>query len=248
MVSIVILAKNQLMYTKACIESIQANTPGAYELVLVDNGSTDGTLAYFQSIEGAKVIHNEENQGFAKGCNQGIEVSSGDYILLLNNDVIVPEGWLEGLIACAEADPATGIVGPRCNNISGPQQDDAPYQTVREFHRFAKRYGEQHAGEYWDLDRLVGFCMLIKRAVVDQIGGLDEQFGLGNFEDDDYCRRARQAGWKTRVTNGVFLHHFGSRTFTESQIDFHEQMLKNLKLYEAKWGPQGPAVVDLSLD
>lgn len=248
MVSIVILACNQLMYTQACIESIQQHTAEPYELILVDNGSTDGTLAYFQSIPGAKVIHNDQNLGFAKGCNQGMDVSEGEYILLLNNDVIVSQGWLAGLLRCAESSPAVGIVGPRSNNISGTQQDEANYRTVREFHLFAKRYAEQHAGETWGLDRLVGFCMLIKRQVVDQIGGMDEQFGLGNFEDDDYCRRARQAGWTCMVTNEVFIHHFGSRTFTANQIDFHKLLTTNMKLYEAKWGAQGPSVVDLSLD
>ena len=131
MVSIIILTHNQLEYTRLCIESIYKYTTESYQLILVDNGSTDGTVEYLKSvvshkssIDSHKLICNQKNLGFARGCNQGIEEASGSYILLLNNDVVVTDGWLKRMLQCAESDSKIGIVGPMTNFISGPQQDN----------------------------------------------------------------------------------------------------------------------------
>ncbi len=106
-VSIVILTFNQLEYTKECVESIRRHTPGTHEIIFVDNGSTDGTVKWLRTLvaknSNYRLIENSENLGFAKGCNQGIKASSGEHILLLNNDVVVTEGWLSGMIECLKA-------------------------------------------------------------------------------------------------------------------------------------------------
>ena len=106
-VSIVILTYNQQEYTQECVESIRRHTPEAHEIVFVDNGSRDGTVKWLRKLTNKnsnyKLIENNENFGFAKGCNQGIKASSGEHILLLNNDVVVSEGWLSGMIECLKA-------------------------------------------------------------------------------------------------------------------------------------------------
>jgi tetratricopeptide (TPR) repeat protein len=163
-------------------------------------------------------------------------VATGDYVVLLNNDTIVTPGWLEGLVACAEEDPAIGIVGPMSNYVSGPQQvSDASYQDLPAFLEYARRFREQHSGRRISLDRIVGFCMLIKRALLERIGLLDERFGLGNFEDDDYCLRAKQAGFRLAVAGDVFIHHFGSRTFLGEGIDFGAAMKRGQEAFMEKW-------------
>jgi len=111
----------------------------------------------------------------------------------MNNDVVVTPGWLERMIAVAKSSPRIGIVGPMSNHISGPQQVP-PVQyneaTLAGLEDFAAAFARAHAGQSQHVWRVVGFCMLIKRTVIDKIGGLDERYGLGNFEDDDFSLRA----------------------------------------------------------
>ncbi|MFQ5828089.1 MAG: glycosyltransferase [Candidatus Methylomirabilia bacterium] len=239
--SIVILACNQLDYSRACVESVIRHTKVPHELILVDNGSTDGTLECFRSVPPVKVVANGENLGFAAGNNRGIQAATGDYVILLNNDTIVTEGWLERMITCAESDPAIGIVGPTSNYVSGHQLDqEARYQTLEDMEAYASHVARQRAGQWIEVQRLVGFCMLIKRAVTERIGLLDERYGVGNFEDDDYCLRARQVGFRLMMARDVFIHHFGARTFVGNQIDYRQAMAHGQAHFLDKWGEKAP--------
>ncbi|MBI4299826.1 MAG: methyltransferase domain-containing protein, partial [Chloroflexi bacterium] len=173
LVSIVILTHNELPYTRLCVESIERYTPERHELVFVDNASSDGTLDYLRSLPGAVVIANDSNRGFAAGCNQGIAHARGRYVLLLNNDVIVTEGWLTKMIRWLETDPRIGIVGPMTNYVVGPQRvQQVPYgEDMSEMQAFARRFAEANAGKGFATNRAVGFCLLMKREVVEKIGG-----------------------------------------------------------------------------
>jgi glycosyltransferase involved in cell wall biosynthesis len=129
LVSMVILTCNQLEYTRKCLDSILKHTQRPFELIIVDNGSTDGTVQFLESEilrnchdARVKIIKNNENKGFAGGNNQGMAAASGDYVLLLNNDVVVTPGWLDRMLSCAEKRPEIGIIGPRSNYVSGPQR------------------------------------------------------------------------------------------------------------------------------
>jgi len=98
---------------------------------------------------------------------------------------------------------------------------------------------------YW---RVVGFCMLIKREVIDKIGGLDGRFGLGNFEDDDFSLRAALAGFESWIVKDCFVHHFGSRTFAGAKIDFRESLHKNWEIFKEKWGIPSDVAYGASYD
>ncbi|MGE5544092.1 MAG: glycosyltransferase, partial [Bacillota bacterium] len=235
--SIVILTHNELEYTRRCVESIQKHTNEPYELIFVDNGSSDGTLEYLQSLSDARVITNPINLGFGAGCNQGMSAAKGEYIVLLNNDTVVTEGWLTRMINWVEADPSVGMVGPRSNYVVGPQMvNPVPYgDDLSRMHEFAAKFSAENAGTSFQVLRLVGFCVLIKRAVIEKIGGFDERFGKGNFEDDDFCIRAGMAGFKLLVCNDVFIHHYGSRTFAGAKMDYLEMMRRNWKKFKDKW-------------
>ena len=241
-VSIVMPVFNGLDYTRQSIDSLIRYTSIPYELIVIDNGSIDGTWDYLRKLKKGgnliclKVIRNPRNLGFPKACNQGIAQAQGRYIIILNNDVIVTEGWLEGLIRCMEADQRVGLVGPMTNYVSGRQLvQKVPYRTEEEMHRFAKKYAEEHHGEREEVERLVAFCLLVKREVFEKIGMFDEQFGIGNFEDDDLCLRARLAGFKAVIARDVFVHHHGSRTFAEMGLDYKDLMSKNLRRFKEKW-------------
>jgi O-antigen biosynthesis protein len=240
LVSIVILTFNQLEKTKDCITSIRKHTPELHQIVFIDNGSNDGTVDWLHGLceenQNYILIKNQHNKGFAAGCNQGIEASHGDFILLLNNDVIVTKYWLRGLLECLSLTSNGGIIGPRTNNISGIQQvTGARYDSVEELDVFAAAFRETNRHRRISYRRIVGFCMLFKRELVYKIGLLDESFGSGNFEDDDFCLRAELEGYRNVIAGDVFIHHVGSATFKGNNIDFSNAMTGNRKVFNDKW-------------
>ncbi len=246
--SIIILCCNEVAYTKACLESVLRYTRPPYELVLVDNGSHDETSAYLEEVARrpgparVKVLRNPTNVGFAAGCNQALAWARGRYIVFLNNDTIVTGGWLENLIAWSlEEWPQVGLVGPVSNYAPPLQQVVGNYKDLGELETFGRWRQHQFARKALRVDRLTGFCLLVRREVFERIGAFDEGYGLGFFEDDDLCVRAREAGFQLRVALNVYVHHFGSRTFHGLGINCGQQLRQNLEQFKAKWGPERTA-------
>ena len=241
LVSIVILTFNQLKYTRECIESIKKHTAEQYEIIFVDNGSTDGTAKWLKNIvknnSDHTLIENKKNFGFSKGCNQGIKASTGEYILLLNNDVVVTENWLSGMLDCLKSAPDIGIVGPMTNSISGPQKlPEVNYSSIDDLAEYARKFRKKNRNRRIPYRRVVGFCMLFRRQLIDKINLLDEKFGSGNFEDDDFCLRASLAGYRNMIAGDVFIHHYGSKTFIGNKIDYTSSLNGNKKIFMEKWG------------
>jgi 2-polyprenyl-3-methyl-5-hydroxy-6-metoxy-1,4-benzoquinol methylase len=237
LVSIIVLTWNELEYTRQCVDSVLRHTPQPYELIFVDNGSTDGTQDYVRSIADAKVILNPTNLGFAAGNNQGLTVAAGEFVVLLNNDTIVTAGWLERLLAPMSNDPTIGFVGPRSNQVAGPQLiPNVPYTSVDGLSVFAAERALAQANTGSRTIYLMGFCLAIRRAVIQKIGGLDPRFGAGNFEDNDYCLRAVLAGWTGWIADDAFVHHFGHRTFIGAGIDWVQSLGQNAGMFAEKWG------------
>jgi GT2 family glycosyltransferase/thioredoxin-like negative regulator of GroEL len=254
LVSIAILTLNGLHHTRLCLESIERATDLPYELLLVDNGSTDGTVDYLRDFAALRsnvsLVLNAENKGFAGGNNQALALARGKHVVLLNNDTVVTSGWLSRLVDTVERLPGVGLVGPVSNYVSGAQLVDAGYGTLDELERFAADWGASHDRRFQPTGRLVGFCLLMTREVVDAVGGLDERFGSGNFEDDDLCLRARSAGFGCVIARDVFIHHTGSQTFLGAGIDYRASIERNWAVFEEKWGAsvdelfsRGPAAV-----
>lgn len=234
--SIIILAYNQLVYTQMCIESIRKHTnEHEYEIIVIDNGSTDGTREWLNRQVDIQAIYNATNAGFPKGCNQGIAISRGD-ILLLNNDVIVTANWLEHLKAALYSDPTVGAVGPVTNNCSNYQAIPVSYNSLEEMQAFARNYNKSDPDRWEERLKLVGYCMFIKREVVAELGDLDERFTPGNYEDDDYSYRILLAGYKLLQCNDTFIHHFGSVSFKENRPKFSELLEINKRKFQEKWG------------
>ncbi len=235
-VSIVVPVHNQLNYTRLCVESIRKNTNIPYELIFVDNDSADRTAEYLRTIPDARIITNRENAGFAKACNQGIKVAGGEYVVLLNNDTIVTEHWAQRMVNAAAAFPQLGILGPCSNNVTGDQKvAEARYDTPAGIEEFAREHYQKQAGQVEQVNKVIGFCMFIRRSVIERIGGLDERFGNGNFEDEDLCVRANIAGYRCAIVREVFIHHFGQRTFEDTGVDYHQAMRTNWEIFRKKW-------------
>ncbi len=240
LVSIIILTCNALAYTKQCINSIQNHTGSLHEIIFVDNASSDGTVEYLRNLtkehSNYKLIENHENRGFAAGNNQGVAIASGEFVLLLNNDVLVSDGWLEGLVESLERDEKIGMVGPITNAISGRQMVRAvPYTDENGFLKFSQRVRKTYIGRLTPRNRIAGFAVLMRKALYDEVGGLDESFGTGNYEDDDLCLKVRRKGYAIMVDESVFLHHYGSVTFLENKIDYRDSLSVNEARFRGKW-------------
>lgn len=235
--SIIILVHNQLIITQQCIESIRKHTPENYELIIVDNGSTDGTFEYLQNQADIKTVRNSINLGFAKGCNQGQAIATGDSLLFLNNDTVVTENWLGNMLRLLYSDPQIGMVGPLSNNVSGHQKIPVSYQELSGLDDFAQQHCQANEGCSKRIFRLVGFCLLVKKEVFDNIGVFDEQFGMGSFEDDDLCLRAVKWDYHLRIALDSFVHHIGQVTFHNTVgVNIQQQSAENRQKAAAKWG------------
>ena len=230
-VDIVVCTHNALEDVRRCLESVlRASTP-PYSLILVDDGSGEETKHYLQqfaSSQGVTLLRNEQAAGYTLAGNQGLRQSEGDFVILLNSDTIVPAGWLDRMVACAESDPKIGLVGPLSNTAS--------WQSVPEIFDPAGDWAENRlpvgvtAADVADdiartsrclyprLPFLNGFCIMIRRAVIDQIGYFDEQnFGEGYGEENDYCLRANKAGWALAVADDTYIYHAQSRSYSHER-------------------------------
>jgi GT2 family glycosyltransferase len=234
--TIIILTRNGLELTRQCVRSIYRHTYEDFNLVFVDNGSTDGTVEFLETVPRAKLIVNRENKGFAAGNNQGLAAADGDYLLVLNNDTVATPGWLSGMVRRLENDPAIGIVGPVSNHVSGCQRiPDARYASIEELDAYARMRSRRFRDAGFYAERLVGFCMLIRRSVVETIGGFDERFYPGNYEDDDFCLRTLIGGNKLWVAPDVFVHHVGHGTFRANGESLHGALADNARKFREKW-------------
>jgi len=246
--SIIILTYNNLEYNKLCLKSIRTYTrPGSYEIIVVDNHSTDGTVQWLQQQEDLKLIINADNLGFPKGCNQGmLAATTGNDILLLNNDVVVTPNWLDNLRTCLYNREEFGAVGAVTNSCSNYQTIPAGYNNLDEMVGFAQKNNQSDKSLWEERVRLVAFCLLIKAEVVKQVGLLDEIFSPGNFEDDDYSLRIRKAGYRLILCRDSFVHHFGSASFGKVAHEYNDLLVENRKKFMQKWGfdPQYIAVID----
>jgi GT2 family glycosyltransferase len=241
-VSIVVVTHNNLVFTKLCVLGVLAHAnPADYELIVVDNGSTDGTpqwLAELASINPHVCpIINPTNRGFAPANNQGLAAARGaDVLVLLNNDTIVAEGWLDGLRRHLD-DKNVGCVCACTNRIGNEAEVECSYRTLGEMLAFARRRAQEHAGEIFDLPMAPMFCFAMRRESFEKLGPIDEQYELGMFEDDDYAMRVRAAGLRVCCADDVFVHHFGGASFTNllASGEHTRTFRANRERFEKKW-------------
>ncbi len=233
--SIIILSYNTLELLQLCIESIRTYTEaGTYEIIVVENASEDGSAAWLRAQKDLVCIYNEENQGFPKGCNQGLKIASGTELLLLNSDVIVTKDWLENMRRALYSASSVGAVSCVTNSCSNRQQIEVPYKTIEDMQAFAAGYNTSNPALWEKRTTLVGFCYLFKREVFEKVGFLDERFSPGNFEDDDYSLRILQQGYDLLVCRDTFIHHFGHASFMKGygEQDLEEKLKRSNALVE----------------
>ena len=239
--TIIIVTYNNLEYTRLALNSVLTKTTYPdYEVVVVDNGSAPEMQRwlddYASKSSRVKVFLNQHNLGFAAANNIGIRAAAdSEYVVLLNNDCIVTPGWLTKLIQYLR-DPKVGMVGPVTSFAGNEACINPGYYQLENIDRFARMYTFFHHGQSFDISMLAMFCVAMRREVIDKIGPLDEQFGAGMFEDDDYAERVHAAGYRIVCAEDVYIHHFGRSSFSKlAQGEYTRVFEDNRRRFEAKW-------------
>jgi GT2 family glycosyltransferase len=238
--SIVVVTRDNLAFLRLCLESVLTCAEAPCELMVVDNGSSDGTPEYLDELAARNPnvwpILNPANRGFAAGCNQGAARASADVLVLLNDDAIVSHGWLGRLAAHLDG-PGVGMVGPTTNRTGNEAQIDADYRTWAELIQFADAMAAKRSGEAFEIGTLTMFCVAMRRSLHREVGPLDERFEIGLLEDDDYSRRVREAGYRLLCADDAFVHHFGETSFGKlvASGEYARVLAGNRARFEAKW-------------
>lgn len=255
-VDIIICVHNALEDLKRCLDSVIRCTRMPYSLILVDDGSNDETRIYLTDLaasQGAMLLRNEVAEGYTLAANKALRQSSGAYVLLLNSDTEVTPGWLDRMVACAESDPSIGMVGPLSNSATWQsiptlfEGDDWAINTLPKAMTPADIAGsldESSHRLYPRIPFLNGFCLMIKRDLIRHIGIFDEKtFPRGYGEENDYCLRARQAGWQLAVADDTYVFHSLSRSYSS---DRRKELCKRADVALAQ--KHGPAIISEGVD
>lgn len=233
--SIIIPVFNELPYTLSCLRSVLEFTPPIYEILVVDNGSTDSTAETLAAISGLRVITNTSNLGFARACNIGAVAARGDWLVFLNNDTIVQPGWLTALIECVRRNEKAGAIG--CKLVF-PQSGEVQCAGVS----FSRQLLPVEDYRYCDpmdpavridrkVDAVSGACLLTPRRLFMDMEGLDEHF-MNGFEDVDYCLRLKKKHLESIYCASSIVLHYQSAT--EGRYDIHTSQ-SNVALFYKKW-------------
>ena len=240
--SVIVLTHDNLAFSRMCLASLLENTDYPnYELIVVDNASSDGTVEELQRLAGSiptvRVILNDHNAGFGPGNNQGLTAATGEILVLLNNDTVVPRGWLTRLARHLD-DASIGLIGAATNRSCNEAQIDIPYQTYGEFQVVARSQGERHERERYSIRMPMMFCVAFRRDTYERLGPLDERYEVGMFEDEDYALRAKASGLDVAWTPEVYVHHAYHASIGKllPTGDYMRLVKLNQGRFEEKWG------------
>lgn len=239
-VSIIVVTWNGLGYTKACLDSIRANTDFEnYEVIVADNGSTDGTVEYLQKQTGIRIVLNGQNLGFAKGNNAAIARANPESdIILLNNDTeIIQPDWVDTFQAAAHSAPDIGVVGCRLVRPDGMLQHVGTYMPVDSFSGEQIGACERDINQFPGVNEVEGVvfaCVYLKRETLDVVGLLDEDY-FSYFEDTDYCFRAKERGLRVVCCGSVTVIHHENVSTRVNGVPHGKMFGKAQKIFRRKW-------------
>jgi GT2 family glycosyltransferase len=241
-VAIVIVAFAETERLRMCLESLWSRTQYPnFEVVVVDNSRSPEIHRLLH--EGAereprlRVVLSERNEGFPRATNRGIrEAGDCEYVALLNDDTVVTHAWLGTLIRHLEG-PGVELVGPVTNWAGNEARIEVDYDGIEGMESFARDYTRRHDGRVRDIPMLAMYCVVMRRRLLDRIGFLDERFGVGMFEDDDFSRRVRATGGRVVCAEDVFIHHWGRSSFGALPEEEYRRLFEdNRRKFEEKWG------------
>lgn len=256
--SFIILVYNQWKLTLQTIDTLIKSLDisiiaKGVEILLINNGSTDPMdEGVFQFIDDNKFtsfhinyFKLNQNMGYPVGINYGISKAKGKVLIILNNDLIFSQGWLNPLLNILKEKKDIGVAAPYLSAASGIQHIGYNESDINKIHQYAEAFMRNHQGETIEVNRVIGACMVVKREVIDQVGGNDFWFGPGHYDDDDWCLRIRIAGYKIAIVGNSFIYHMGSASFRVSSWNVKEIIHYNKLKFLSKWQL---ATLDHSLD
>lgn len=250
MYSIIVLTHNKSECTRRCLESLPASTDTDWELLVVDNGSTDDTAKLLREISdkykkaGRKIelLLNDRNKGASAGRNQGIDATTGEYIVFLDNDMIVGDAdWLSKMRTVLDSDEKIGMVIPKLVFADDPGiiqfAGGAVSRTGRvQFIGRGEPADDPRFNRRRELQFGISACMMLRRSLVEKIGYLDEAFSPVQFEDVDYCYRARSKGYSIVYEPTVTMLHDESATTAGSEgFNNRYVVIKHGLLFKERW-------------
>lgn len=235
--AIVIVSYNSSYLMEKCLESIRDTVSEQMaDIIVVDNGSTDGVTEYLENQKDIILIKNDENVGFPKGCNIGIDAAdNGQDIFLLNNDTRLCRDSLYWLRMGLYENEKVGATGAVANYCGSDQLVNVMFDSVEKYISYGEKINTGLENPYEEKNRLCGFALLLKREALDRAGKLDEMFSPGYFEDDDITLGIHSLGYKLYVCHNAFIYHAGSQNFIKRN-DLDEIMERNHKYITEKWG------------
>ncbi|MEN6487413.1 MAG: glycosyltransferase, partial [Smithella sp.] len=210
--SIIIAAASN--HSRECITAIKKHTKELYELIVIDAlASPDSKKKLKKSVKEHspyRIMEHNAQDSLLQSINKAINCSTGEYIVLLNDDVIVSEGWLAGMLSCLNLAPSAGIIGPMTNKCKDRKQAaDESYSSINNLDKYAAQFKEKYNHRRIPYRNIARFCMLFKRSLAEKIGLLDESFTAGRFDDEDFCWRSALADYQNYIAGDVFVHCHG---------------------------------------
>jgi GT2 family glycosyltransferase len=238
--SIIIVSFNNFDTTTGpCLKSLLQDKT-AMEIIVVDNDSDKHTLSQLKHIAQTdsriKLHFNESNRGYAGGNNDGVLWAVTDTVILLNNDTIVPAGAIKKLADLLKIHPNWDMIGPVTNSCGNEQQLHTAGSDVEKVLDQGDRWCRHSNNFCFHTDLLGFFCIAMRKTAYQNLSGLDEDFGLGFYEDTDFCHRAHQSGMEMIITEDVFVYHQGSATFSKLPDQTKKLMKANRMLFKRKHG------------
>ena len=232
---VIVLTWNQRDVVTSFVDSFLKNTATCCRLIIIDNGSNDGTKEYLQSLRDTpscifKIILNDNNNGFVGGMNQGLQIAQAPYVCLANNDLIFTKGWMEEVISVFENNKNIGLLNPNSNNLAALSMNGESIEA------FAERLKGQKRGVFIEMPFCIGFCMFIRREIVQKIGGLSKEFYPIFFEDTDYSLRVSREGFLIGVAAGAYVWHKEHASFKQMGKKQDVFFNQSRRVFIKKWG------------
>jgi GT2 family glycosyltransferase len=233
---IIVPTFNRIDHTQQFVKSHLSNTQTPSRVIFVDNGSGDGTREYLSTLTDTNihtftVILNNANKGYGPAMNQGLAIADAPYVCFANNDIIFTKGWLEEIILTFKEYPDVGLLNPNSNNLNIRPKEGESIDSFADL--LKKTYTK---GSFVDLPFCIGFCMVVKRIVLDNIGGFDEAFAPMYFEDSDYSRRVHKAGYRLGIARRSYVWHHEGGSSSQLGKDREAIFKRSEQTYLRKWG------------
>jgi GT2 family glycosyltransferase len=232
---IVMIVWNESELTARALASIRDHADHSYRLIVVDNASDLPTSSMLREAQESgrfgemELIRNSSNLGWLRGANQGFARTKADYVCLMNNDIYAASGWLKSMINTMQRLPTAGLANPRGNELSENEREP-------DVESYAHRLRLTQAGRFTELSHCTGYCMLIKREVLEKVGRFDEVYEGGYFEDNDFSRRAYRAGYMCIRCDDAYVRHVQSVSFKKIPAERQRLIERNGKIFEERWG------------